>query len=290
MANREPALHDKDAYWGMTDDKEDVDDVVERELLERQEEKTTKQSRKKDSGYCESYGDCWIKRQDTSSTLVRKKSTLLSPALPDNNNNNKSIRRAVSTNTPPHARIPTTAFKSILPPIHSKQQQQQQDQQQQHNNNNSLRRNSTPVTPSAKNRQSSISSYHCSAIFGGGMISSSSVIHHQEQPLLMDPFEIITCTPALKLAEQLTWIETEIFYKIQPRDFLRHQKNKHKQLQSGKEKNPVLASIEHFNFVSGWIASLVVNQAILEKRTIVFEYCLQIAVVSFCFSVYDIPL
>lgn len=77
------------------------------------------------------------------------------------------------------------------------------------------------------------------------------------------------------MAEQLTWIETELYSKIQPRDFLRHIWR-----QRQDQPTPIAASIEHFNFVSEWIASMIVNQDQVEERAFVYEYCLAIAVVS----------
>ncbi|GAA5796610.1 hypothetical protein HPULCUR_001983 [Helicostylum pulchrum] len=159
-----------------------------------------------------------------------------------------SLRRAASTNS--HQRLPVS-FKSIISLAT-------------HDNNN--RRNSTPpISSSTSNTGLS----YCPAIFGGGLIS----IQHQT---LNDPFETITCFSPAQFAEQFTCIEAELFRKIQPRDFLRHlwiQKKK-----QHHNKNPVLASIEHFNFISAWIASLVVNQPLLERRVVLFEICLQIAV------------
>ncbi|RCH93931.1 hypothetical protein CU097_005316 [Rhizopus azygosporus] len=75
------------------------------------------------------------------------------------------------------------------------------------------------------------------------------------------------------MAEQLTWIETELYSKIQPRDFLRHIWR-----QRQDQPTPIAASIEHFNFVSEWIASMIVNQDQVEERVFVYEYCLAIAV------------
>ncbi|KAG2229907.1 hypothetical protein INT48_008282 [Thamnidium elegans] len=163
-----------------------------------------------------------------------------------------SLRRAASTNS--HQRLPVS-FKSILSFTT-------------HNHHDNNRRNSTPPISSSSSSNNTGLSY-CPAIFGGGLIS----IQHQT---LNDSFETITCFSPAQFAEQFTCIEAELFRKIQPRDFLRHlwiQKKK-----QHHNKNPVLASIEHFNFISAWIASLVVNQPLLERRVVLFEICLQIAV------------
>ena len=250
LAMRDPALRDKDAYWGMCD-----------------EEQLTK--RKKDSGYCGSFQ--W-------------NSALNADLDYKDNNNDTLLKRAASTNS----HIPVD-FKSIVTTFNKRnstpvslliQQQQQQQQQLQlklqkkkdENNNNTTNKDS-------------------SAIFGGGIIP----IQYDQSIIIYDhdtQFDILISLSPTKLAEQLTWIDQELFRRIQPRDFLRHlwshQKRKSRlstrrsssnSSSSGKSSdNPVLASIEHFNFVSGWIASLIVDQAHIEKRIHTFEFCLQVAV------------
>lgn len=117
-------------------------------------------------------------------------------------------------------------------------------------------------------RHSSLNPFPC-AVFGGGLISIID-----QKNILVDPYQVLSSLSPLTLAQQLTWIEADLFRRIQPRDFLRHLWSNN----LSTEKNPVLASIEHFNFISGWIASLVVKQNLLEKRVSVFEFCLQLAV------------
>lgn len=228
LAIREPAICDKDSYWGMCDDDND-------------------KSRKKDSGYNESFGD-WIGHDlnhHHKNMIIKKRPIIATLSC--------SIRRAVSTNS--HQKIPVS-FRSLV---------ELADQQD--------RRNSIPLSNHDEKRYGSQS---CSAVFGGGLISVL-----EQKFLAVDPFQVITSLSPYKLAEQLTWIEAELFRKIQPRDFLRHlwSQRKKKSRSHSPNKNPVLASIEHFNFISGWIASLVVNQTVLEKRVVVFEFCLQTAVV-----------
>ncbi|OAD04204.1 hypothetical protein MUCCIDRAFT_79325 [Mucor lusitanicus CBS 277.49] len=250
LAMRDPALKDKDALWAMTD----------------QESCTSKDgssSNKKDSGYCDSFQ--WL---DAQLEAVEQQQQ------------SKSLKRAASTNSS----IPV-AFKSILSATSTTLD----------------KRNSTPVSMLIQQKQrhadtlpSRKSSMDRSAVFGGGIIPiqyDPSVMMYYRNAT--HPFDVLlkTLTP-IKLAEQLTWIDQELFRKIQPRDFLRHHaaapSHPHQNNSSKRRKrdsaavtskdNPVLASIEHFNFVSGWIASLIVSQVCMQKRIHVFEFCLQTAV------------
>lgn len=276
---REPALSDKDGYWGMCDEEEDKSEALETVT------ECTKQQRKKDSGYCESFGE-WIghelnKQQQqqhgekqltipsiiSSSNIVSEPITKIKKRPTIKMNTSKllasSLRRAVSTNS--YRKVPDS-FNSIA----SSTQDIKHD----------LMRSSTPIISSNGDQKRYSGSACCPAIFGGGLIS---VI--EQEYILVDPLEIVNTISATKLAEQLTWIEAELFRMIQPRDFLRHLWNQRKKRRRSHnpENNPVLASIEHFNFVSGWIASLIVSQGDLEKRITVFEYCLKIALVKLSF-------
>lgn len=186
----------------------------------------------------------WINREH----VMKKKPTMTSRLL------SSSLRRTASTNS--HPRLPVS-FRSIISLT-----------SHDHPNN---RRNSSPACSDTGRK----SFTYCPAIFGGGLIKV-------EEPTLFsshDAFEAVTRFSPTEIAEQFTFIEAEIFQKIQARDFLRHlwiQKKHH----SGPNKNPVLASIEHFNYISGWISFMIINQSLLEKRVIVFEVCLKIAVVK----------
>ncbi|CAO3700960.1 unnamed protein product [Rhizopus stolonifer] len=79
--------------------------------------------------------------------------------------------------------------------------------------------------------------------------------------------------PVKTMAEQLSLLESELFCKIEPRDFLRHVWV-HQRLR----ETPISASIQHFNHISEWIASMIISQMEIEQRAVVYEYCLKIAV------------
>ncbi|KAI8646290.1 ras guanine nucleotide exchange factor domain-containing protein [Parasitella parasitica] len=149
-----------------------------------------------------------------------------------------------------------SASGSFLLQKHKQQQQQQQNKD-------------------AENKEPS---FH----FGGGIIP----LHHDHAIVIHDheaQFDMLMSLTPTKLAEQLTWIDLEIFKKIQPRDFLRQLWASQERKRSSS-RNPVSASIEHFNFVSGWIASLVVNQTLIEKRVRVLEFCWKVAVELKCMN------
>lgn len=191
------------------------------------------------------------------------------------------LKRAASTNT--HTTItPRIAFKSIM----SFNTTSRQDDQEAMTYATNGRRNSTPVS----------SNYHHYsptpiARFGGGStlyntpprsksssLSSSTSTSTSSSLMSIDPhhtFDVVTSISAQYIAEQLTFVEQELFRKIQQRDFLRYL---WAPPTARRDSNPLLASIENFNFVSGWISSLIVDQVNIEKRILVFGACLQIAV------------
>lgn len=74
-------------------------------------------------------------------------------------------------------------------------------------------------------------------------------------------------------ARQLTYIDMELFKKVESHDFLHY-------VDRIDVNNPLMSIVEHFNHVSGWIASLIIHQENFEKRVRTFEYCMQIAIVS----------
>ncbi|KAI8991011.1 ras guanine nucleotide exchange factor domain-containing protein [Mycotypha africana] len=124
--------------------------------------------------------------------------------------------------------------------------------------------------------------------------------------ILEDIVFFITLIQPSKIAEQLTWIEMKLFQQIQPRDFLRRLWIKHSYLVQQQQlthrsedkgnansensannnnnnsnstllNNPLYASIEHFNFMSGWIATIILKITELDQRVLVFEQCMKIA-------------
>ncbi|KAI8097128.1 ras guanine nucleotide exchange factor domain-containing protein [Halteromyces radiatus] len=113
-----------------------------------------------------------------------------------------------------------------------------------------------------------------------------------------------------EIAEQLTWIEGELFANIKSREFVRmiwanndikqHQHRRQsmasstsdesqsdpsyldkneKQTTATRTKSDLLASISHFNFISAWVISMMVSQPKFGKRVAILEKFMSIAVV-----------
>lgn len=237
LALREPALCDKDASWGISD-------------LSEEE----KRQRKKDSGYGE-----WTSPISRTHTLKRVAST-----------------NTHMTSTPCPAFKPFISVKGAVngPSRH------RVDAAEMYASNG--RRNSTPT--SMNHQTMAHAPPALAARFCGGrtvynMLPRSKLLSSSSPSLLpIDPddtFNVLTSISAKYIAEQLTFVEQELFCRIQPRDFLRYL---WAPSTARKDSNPVLESIENFNFVSGWISSVIVDQVNIEKRVLMFEVCLKIAV------------
>ncbi|KAI9321273.1 ras guanine nucleotide exchange factor domain-containing protein [Dichotomocladium elegans] len=97
--------------------------------------------------------------------------------------------------------------------------------------------------------------------------------------------------PDQSIAAQLTWIEAELFGKIKAREFVRNIWSSHSS-SNGRPSRPnsvsseeqirsnsaVVASIAHFNFISGWVATMIVTQAKTNKRAALLGKFMSIAV------------
>ncbi|KAI8339177.1 ras guanine nucleotide exchange factor domain-containing protein [Chlamydoabsidia padenii] len=114
---------------------------------------------------------------------------------------------------------------------------------------------------------------------------------------------MLLSTSDQEMAEQLTWIEAELFGNIESREFVRmiwantkQQRTRHNSMTSSSpgeqdddqsiyhdtsrymKKSGLLASISHFNFISAWVISMVVMQPKLGKRVALLEKWMTIAV------------
>ncbi|KAL6060557.1 pleckstriny domain-containing family H member 1-like isoform X2 [Balamuthia mandrillaris] len=86
-------------------------------------------------------------------------------------------------------------------------------------------------------------------------------------------FDILDLSP-LEVARQLTLLEFELFYKIQPKEFLSNGWSAGK----NKETAPnIIVTIERFNKVSEWVTSTVVNAEELRLRAAVLTRFITIA-------------
>ncbi|CAO3593940.1 unnamed protein product [Absidia cylindrospora] len=128
-------------------------------------------------------------------------------------------------------------------------------------------------------------------------------------PLSMDPHSVKSNTKLFlsisnqEMAEQLTWIDAELFAKIKSREFVRmiwanndtprHSKRPNSMTSFSSEeqeelhpmdqqiirtKSGLLASISHWNFLSALVTSMIVTQSKLGKRVALLEKFMTIAV------------
>ncbi|KAI9245386.1 ras guanine nucleotide exchange factor domain-containing protein [Phascolomyces articulosus] len=88
--------------------------------------------------------------------------------------------------------------------------------------------------------------------------------------------------PDQVVAEQLTWIESELFGKIKAREFVRNIWCPRPSSVTSEDQlrchSAVVASIAHFNFISAWVATIIVTQPKLNKRAGLLEKFMSIAV------------
>ncbi|CAO3595247.1 unnamed protein product [Absidia cylindrospora] len=133
--------------------------------------------------------------------------------------------------------------------------------------------------------------------------SVSSSIHHTSSSIKTNT-KIFLSLSKHEMADQLTWIEAELFGKIKSREFLRliwanhdiksvQQKQQQEQISTTTSegmdqqsdngdtmmaKSGLQASISHFNYISAWVISMVVTQPKLAKRVALLEKFMMIAV------------
>ncbi|KAL9560606.1 hypothetical protein PS6_000061 [Mucor atramentarius] len=131
---------------------------------------------------------------------------------------------------------------------------------------------------------------------GGGWTSSlgtqllaSSFIgsfrqHRSDKDQSSYNYKIFMKTTDVAFADQLTWIEAELFSRIKPREFIRNiwdssVSNNSSSFIESCSNNAVTASIAHFNFISAWVVTMIITQTRLNKRVSVLEKFMSIAVV-----------
>lgn len=136
-----------------------------------------------------------------------------------------------------------------------------------------------PASPTISNDVStslSTSPSYASSLTTASHTSLFNLASFYQLPSTREPYtqygKTVVDVPAQSVAEQLTWVEAELFRKIKPRDFVR---NIHPHAASAA----VAASIAHFNFISAWVATLIVTQGKLTKRAALLEKFMSIAVV-----------
>ncbi|KAF1799848.1 ras guanine nucleotide exchange factor domain-containing protein [Mucor lusitanicus] len=130
---------------------------------------------------------------------------------------------------------------------------------------------------------------------GGGWTSSlgtqllaSSFIssfrqHRSDKDQSSYNYKVFMKATDVTIADQLTWIEAELFSRIKPREFIRNiwsssVSNDGSSFMESSSNNAVTASIAHFNFISAWVVTMIITQTRLNKRVSVLEKFMSIAV------------
>ncbi|KAL9542105.1 hypothetical protein MBANPS3_008783 [Mucor bainieri] len=130
---------------------------------------------------------------------------------------------------------------------------------------------------------------------GGGWTSSlgtqllaSSFIssfrqHRSDKDQSSYNYKVFMKATDVTIADQLTWIEAELFSRIKPREFIRNiwsssAFNVSSSYMESSSNNAVTASIAHFNFISAWVVTMIITQTRLNKRVSVLEKFMSIAV------------
>ncbi|KAG0164949.1 hypothetical protein DFQ30_009167 [Apophysomyces sp. BC1015] len=264
LAVREPPLEDPDAQWGLVDS-------------EIQEEGSLRRSAKKDSGYSESFDiTTWFGEDErkivnlrrtasTSSVFGRSRKSSISSSI-------NHLLSSVTSNIKTDEKKPSVDSSLCRPEFAG-----------------GLINVDPPIC--------GVSAQTTWASFGNGTLSSSGGAANFINALRDKDPMTQQCTtfmeiPDKALADQLTWIEAELFRKIKPREFVRNiwasSSLSARTMKSWTDNAPspphspptsvVMASISHFNFISGWVATMIVTQPKLNKRAAVLEKCLSIAV------------
>ncbi|CAO3649811.1 unnamed protein product [Mucor fragilis] len=147
-----------------------------------------------------------------------------------------------------------------------------------------------PYTPSFK-----FTASIASTRTGGGWTSSlgtqllaSSFIssfrqHRSDKDQSSYNYKVFMKATDVTIADQLTWIEAELFSRIKPREFIRNiwsssVSNDSSSFMESCSNNAVTASIAHFNFISAWVVTMIITQTRLNKRVSVLEKFMSIAV------------
>ncbi|CAG8802935.1 14374_t:CDS:2, partial [Racocetra persica] len=83
--------------------------------------------------------------------------------------------------------------------------------------------------------------------------------------------------PEKAIANELTYQEFQLFKKISGRDLLRHIWTPQGSIQRGNGR--VAKSIQHFNFISNWVSTMILSQEKLKNRAAMLKKFMKIAVI-----------
>ncbi|ORX55209.1 ras GEF [Hesseltinella vesiculosa] len=176
--------------------------------------------------------------------------------------------------------LPTESSSSLLSPTSPKPTQ--------------LRSSSTRTCHTTSSASSLSSSARPTPCFAGHLLSTAIPRPHSNHAAVLTPAactvnampmsnttltKIFSVLTPMDMAEQLTWVEARLFSQIKAREFVRMVCHTHDNRDPFyTNKNALMASISHFNFISAWVITMLVTQPRLSKRVLLLEKFMMIAV------------
>ncbi|GAA5800573.1 hypothetical protein HPULCUR_006009 [Helicostylum pulchrum] len=275
---REPPTYDPDNVWGL------VDDVQE-------EEPSTpiKRNEKKDSGYA-SGTFTFVPSSPTKSdappfTLKRLSSTTTQPPTLLSPNLNRILLRSHGKAVTHSGSHPDLKSSYAATSHHNTELPRRAEFAGGLINIDNATKQSYP--PSSISRSlATTSGGRWTTSLGNQLLASSFISTFRQNKSEKDQaghnYKLFIKASDTSIADQLTWIESELFSKIKSREFVRNiwnspvNDNKRSSLLSCN--NTVLASIAHFNFISAWVVTVIVTQSRLSKRVALLQKFMSIAV------------
>ncbi|KAI8639973.1 ras guanine nucleotide exchange factor domain-containing protein [Parasitella parasitica] len=320
---REPPSDDPDKSWGLVDDEneDDADSMCNNNRLSWSS--TRKRNEKKDSGYASgSFSvSSYIHHQPTSPSPLSSPTTtetFLLKRLSNNNctrinqqqelplispNLNRLLRRSSNRKAVTHSESHPNLRSSyatngnrgpLLGPHHEHRSATCELPSRAEFaggliNIDHVAKLENYYTPSFKIAPSIASTRHGAGWSLGTQLLASSFIssfrqHQSDKDRSSYDYKVFMKMTDAAIADQLTWIEAELFCRIKSREFVRNiwHSSVHSEgpafVSSSSNNNALSASVAHFNFISAWAVTMIVTQTRLSKRALVLEKFMLIAV------------
>ncbi|KAI8380683.1 ras guanine nucleotide exchange factor domain-containing protein [Blakeslea trispora] len=283
---REPPLEDPDRAWGLVDDNNEIFEPKVPMSPPPTPVSNSRKRNKKDSGYASGGG---------FSLFSQELNTQYEPF---------SLKRLSSTHySPDHTPCTTTSIHTLSPNLNRLfSRRKQVSHSESHpdlrssyhkpvqevprraefaggliNIDHAVRKNRYYSPPSMMTPSIATTQGHSWATSLGSQLLGTSIIssfrhHRNERDQANDNYKLLIKTSEHVIADQLTWIEAELFTRINPREFVRHIWD------NSNNNNTVMASIAHFNFISAWLVTMVVTQSRLSKRVALLQKFMLVAV------------
>ncbi|KAI7897374.1 ras guanine nucleotide exchange factor domain-containing protein [Mucor mucedo] len=285
---REPPSYDPDKVWGLIDDEYDDDD--EDDQMISPPTTPIKRNEKKDSGYVSgtfSFVPSSPTKPEAPPFILKRLSNTSQPSTLLSPNLNRLLLRTnskVVTHSESHPDLRST-YAAHKSPLSSANELPRRAEFAGGliNIDNAIKHNKlhgpSSMTPSLATTTGRWTSSLGHQLLASSFISSFRPKTDKDQT--GSNYKTFMKAADASVADQLTWIESELFSKIKPREFIRNIWNtpvsdKRSSLLSCS--NTVLASIAHFNFISAWVVTVIVTQSRLSKRVALLQKFMSIAV------------